>query len=138
MNAIKKIIAAGFVLELDGIDLVIEPFSKLTPNQLEFLKSHKAEIIQELKGYANHAPQQQQAGNDTNLKDGGYFHHEQPNANDTDTDLKDGLKISHDFDDRHYCHECRNLINHRCVVQRFKPTDDMPRRCSDFYGSYSL
>ena len=36
------------------------------------------------------------------------------------------------FDDRHYCHECTRLVNGRCVVQRFKPTDDIPRRCGDF------
>ncbi len=95
MSALNKIIAAGFTLAMDGNDLVIKPFSKLTPNQRAFLKSHKAEIVAELK--------QQQAGNDADT-----------------------------FDDRHYCHECTRLVNGRCVVQRFKPTDDIPRRCADF------
>jgi hypothetical protein len=36
------------------------------------------------------------------------------------------------FDDRHYCHECQCLINGRCITQRFRPFDDIPRRCSDF------
>ena len=118
MAILSRIIEKGFAVTLadDGFD--IAPAKKLTDNQRAFLKSHKAEIIQELKGVTNRDPQQQQAGNDTDLSDGGDFHH--------------------DFDDRHYCHECRNLINHRCVVQRFKPTDDMPRRCADFYGRFSL
>lgn len=60
-NALDKIKSAGFTLELDGNDLVIEPFSKLSPNQLEFLRSHKAEIIQELK--------REQAANDKSLID---------------------------------------------------------------------
>lgn len=49
MSALAKIRAAGFTLVLDGYDLVVEPFSELTPPQVLFLKSHKAEIIEELK-----------------------------------------------------------------------------------------
>jgi hypothetical protein len=48
-HALSKVKAAGYSLELDGGDLVIEPFSKLTQTQLMFLKTHKAEIIDELK-----------------------------------------------------------------------------------------
>jgi hypothetical protein len=36
------------------------------------------------------------------------------------------------FDDRHYCHECQHLINGRCITQRFRPVDDVPRRCEHF------
>jgi len=97
MSSLSKIKSAGFRLELDGGDLVVEPFSKLTPQQVLFLKSHKAEIIAELRT-------------------------EQAN-NDADT-----------FDDRHHCHECRNLINGRCITQRFRPVDDIPRRCADYVG----
>ncbi len=95
MSSLSKIKPAGFTLELDGGDLIVEPFSKLTPPQVLFLKSHKAEIIAELRT-------------------------EQAN-NDADT-----------FDDRLYCHECRNLINGRCITQRFRPVDDIPRRCADY------
>lgn len=56
-HALTKIKAAGFVVELDGADLAIEPFSKLTLPQVQFLKSHKADIIQAL--------QREQAANDT-------------------------------------------------------------------------
>jgi len=95
-RALSRIIQSGFTLQADGEDLIIEPFSKLTPEQLAFLRSHKTEIIQELK--------QQQAAND-----------------------------NHDpFDDRHYCLECQKLINGRCFAQRFRPVDDVPRRCPDF------
>jgi hypothetical protein len=97
-HALSKIKAAGFIVELDGKDLAISPFSKLTKSQVEFLKSHKAEIIAEL--------QQEQAANDKYNRD--------------------------PFDDRHFCHECNNLINKRCIVQRFRPLDDVPRRCSDY------
>ena len=101
MIALNKIISAGVTLAMDGNQLVIKPFSKLTPNQLAFLKSHKAEIVQELR--------QQQAVNDCD-----------------------------DFDDRHYCHECKRLVNSRCIAQRFKPTDDVPRRCNDFVVRVTL
>lgn len=36
------------------------------------------------------------------------------------------------FDDRHYCYECSHLRYRRCTQLAFKPTDDLPRRCSSF------
>jgi hypothetical protein len=36
--------------------------------------------------------------------------------------------------DRHHCHECQNLRNGFCTRQRFRPVDDIPRRCEDFSG----
>jgi len=36
------------------------------------------------------------------------------------------------FDDRYFCHECTHLSGRRCYVQKFKPVDDIPRRCVDF------
>lgn len=35
-------------------------------------------------------------------------------------------------DDRHHCRECLNLRNRYCIKQRFRPVDDIPRRCEDF------
>jgi hypothetical protein len=35
-------------------------------------------------------------------------------------------------DDRHYCHECQNLRQGLCTKQKFRPVDDIPRRCIDF------
>jgi hypothetical protein len=35
-------------------------------------------------------------------------------------------------DDRRYCRECLNLRNGYCIKQRFRPVDDLPRRCEDF------
>lgn len=49
MSALTKIRNAGFQIDIDNGDLLIEPGDKLTDNQMAFLKSHKAEIIQELK-----------------------------------------------------------------------------------------
>ncbi len=37
-------------------------------------------------------------------------------------------------DDRHHCRECMNLRNGYCTRQRFRPVDDIPRRCEDFNG----
>jgi EAL domain-containing protein (putative c-di-GMP-specific phosphodiesterase class I) len=97
-NALAKIRQSGFQIALDESGLIISPFSKLTPPQVLFLKSHKAEIIQALK--------LEQSANDKNLID----------------------------DDRHYCHECQNLINGWCVASptRYSPVDTIPRRCVDF------
>lgn len=61
MTPINKIRDAGYKLELDGENLAITPFSRLTPNQLAFLKTHKAEIVRALK--------LEQAANDKNLID---------------------------------------------------------------------
>ncbi|MDD5322909.1 MAG: hypothetical protein PHD43_20305 [Methylococcales bacterium] len=36
-RALSRIIQSGFTLQADGEDLIIEPFSKLTPEQLAFL-----------------------------------------------------------------------------------------------------
>ncbi len=49
MNALSKIRESGFEIGLRESELSIKPFSKLSPTQLDFLKSHKAEIIQALK-----------------------------------------------------------------------------------------
>jgi hypothetical protein len=39
-----------------------------------------------------------------------------------------------DIDDRHFCRECLNIRNGYCTKQRFRPVDDIPRRCEDFKG----
>jgi hypothetical protein len=49
MSALTKIKEAGFSLTLEGDNLKIIPFSKLTEQQLTFLKLHKLEIVSELK-----------------------------------------------------------------------------------------
>lgn len=108
-NALSKIRESGFQIALDGSDLVVSPFSKLTPPQVQFLKSHKAEIIQAL--------QQEQAANENHgiviTVDGNAFF----------------------ADDRHYCRECRHLnYQGRCTASptRYHPVDIVPRRCADF------
>lgn len=41
--------------------------------------------------------------------------------------------VYEDFqDDRRHCSECKNLRNGYCIKQRFRPVDDIPRRCEDF------
>lgn len=48
MAALLKIREAGFAVALAGDKLSINPASALTSNQREFLKAHRAEIIEEL------------------------------------------------------------------------------------------
>ena len=49
MATLSKIREAGFDVALVDDKLSINPASSLTPNQREFLKSHKSEIINELR-----------------------------------------------------------------------------------------
>lgn len=49
MSALSRIEKAGFKVFMDGDNLAINPASNLNQSQRDFLKSHKAEIIAELK-----------------------------------------------------------------------------------------
>jgi hypothetical protein len=49
MLALSKIRKAGFTVSLAGNALEVSPASNLTPNQRDFLKQHKAEIIEQLQ-----------------------------------------------------------------------------------------
>ncbi len=49
MGALSKIESAGFSVSLMGESMAISPASNLTQTQKDFLKSHRAEIIAELK-----------------------------------------------------------------------------------------
>ncbi|WP_262965160.1 hypothetical protein [Methylobacter psychrophilus] len=55
MTSLSKIKNAGFDVSLCGDGFEITPSSQLTTNQREFLKSHKAEIVSELKAENNNA-----------------------------------------------------------------------------------
>ncbi len=46
---IKGFIAAGFSFEIEGENLAVQPASKLTTVQLQFIRQHKAEILDELR-----------------------------------------------------------------------------------------
>jgi hypothetical protein len=42
-------------------------------------------------------------------------------------------------DDRRHCRECLNLNSRGyCIRQRFRPVDDLPRRCEDFRADAPL
>jgi hypothetical protein len=101
MGALARIRSHGFTVTLSGDSFEITPSSLLIDTQRAFLKTHKAEIIGELK--------QEQTANDKSL-------------------------MACPDDDRHYCRECQNLINGRCVAShtRYKPIDTHPRRCAVF------
>jgi hypothetical protein len=44
-----------------------------------------------------------------------------------------GIQNRTPYDDRRYCHECRNLHGDRCTVTRLSESlDDMPKRCNTF------
>ena len=48
-QAIEKIRQAGFNIEAEAGRIAIEPLSRLSDSQLHWLKSHKAEILAELR-----------------------------------------------------------------------------------------
>ncbi len=57
MNPLSKIKNAGFDLSLtDTGNIYVEPASRLTETQLEYLRTHKAEIIRELQAEAINEP----------------------------------------------------------------------------------
>lgn len=68
MGALSKIRAAGFGVSLVDGFIEIDPASKLTSSQREFLKLHKAEIVEELQA-ANLGALPQQAETDTAAND---------------------------------------------------------------------
>jgi hypothetical protein len=45
-----------------------------------------------------------------------------------------GEQFSYEEDDRRHCRECHQYRNGYCIKQRFRPVDDIPRRCEDFDG----
>ncbi|MDD2661630.1 MAG: hypothetical protein PHY54_18420 [Methylococcales bacterium] len=70
MGALSKIRAAGFGVSLVDGFIEIDPASKLTQTQREFLKLHKAEIVEELRAANLGAlPQVKQAETDTAAND---------------------------------------------------------------------
>jgi hypothetical protein len=48
LDALQRIKRAGFEVSLSGDTFTVSPASRLTPEQREFLKAHKAEIVKEL------------------------------------------------------------------------------------------
>ncbi len=49
MSVLQKVREEGFAVSLDGEAIEIGPASALSPNQRDFLKSHRTEIIDELR-----------------------------------------------------------------------------------------
>jgi hypothetical protein len=112
MNSLARITSAGFKVWLkDSGNIGICPFSALLPEQIAFLNDHKAEIVKEL------------AANGKNFSANAFFETTLPMLTDQ-------------FDDnRRHCHECRNLRSGYCLKQRFRPVDNLPRRCDDFLAT---
>ena len=52
--AIQSIRKAGFLIDVESGKIAVEPFSKLTPEQLEFLRRHKSGIIAGLQSATVH------------------------------------------------------------------------------------
>ncbi|WP_019867642.1 hypothetical protein [Methylovulum miyakonense] len=105
-HALTKIKAAGFVVELDGMDLAVSPFSKLTPPQVLFLKAHKAEIIQELK--------QEKASNDNHAPE--------------------HVLVEDDRHYCSECQHLNYLGRCKASPTRYSPADTHPRRCAIYLG----
>lgn len=150
MNALAKIRNAGFELWLkDNGNIGIRPFDALTPQQLEFLKVHKTEIVEALAVKpATNDPAQ------LNPKHKAAIVRWLAHIGETDQAMIDDIldycasnpeALAYYLgraeevplpDDRHYCRECLNLNSRGyCIKQRFRPVDDIPRRCEDFNDS---
>jgi hypothetical protein len=56
MTALQRIQRAGFEVSLSGDTFTVSPASRLTTEQREFLKTHKAEIVKELSASGTAAP----------------------------------------------------------------------------------
>jgi hypothetical protein len=50
MDALAKMVKAGFTVSADGDKLKVKPLSKLTEQQRAFLKEHRNELLKELRG----------------------------------------------------------------------------------------
>ena len=46
MRALNRMRTAGFVLELDGPDLVVSPADRLSESQRAFIRAHKAALVE--------------------------------------------------------------------------------------------
>jgi len=103
MNALAKIRTAGFIIELDGGHLAIEPFSKLTPAQTHYLKQHKADIIRELE---------QEAANNAPVSDDAFF--------------ADDRRHCHECQNLDWQGRCL------ASPTKYHPVDDIPQRCGGF------
>ena len=66
-QALQKIRGNGFTIELEGDRLAVEPFDRLTHPQLQWLRSHKGEVLTELKAerVTIHVPDFQAANGST-------------------------------------------------------------------------
>jgi hypothetical protein len=64
----KKIIDAGFNLEIESGNLIVQPASKLTPEQRQFICQHKVEILEELRHSPDCVDDLKECGN-SNLKE---------------------------------------------------------------------
>ena len=145
MAALSKIREAGFSVVLVDDKLSINPASALTPNQREFLKSHKSEIINELRteasvlsacdrqkllAYLDAIGETDPAMIDECLTDCGkdavILARELQQADDC-------LQIhAGDFTGMVQCSGCRHLSGDTCQFHGWRVVVDKWRRCTDF------
>ena len=148
MGALSKIESAGFSVSLMGESMAISPASNLTQTQKDFLKSHRAEIIAELKSktlsaaYRNKLLDYMAAIGETDQDIIDEFIDRC--AYDTDAlawALSWADRTLFFADDRRHCAECSNLSGGRCLAawrgeivasRHWRPIDDIPRRCAGY------
>ncbi|MCQ8104122.1 hypothetical protein NP590_08405 [Methylomonas sp. SURF-2] len=145
MAALLKIREAGFMVELAGDKLSINPASALTSNQRDFLKAHRAEIILELQAETSglSACERQKllayldaiGETDQDIineyltecgKDAAILARELQQADDC---LQ--LKIGNTTDFIQ-CSSCRHLSGDTCQFHDWRVVVDKWRRCNDF------
>ena len=151
MKILSRIENQGFQVNLIGESIEVTPASRLTPVQRDFLKSHKAEIIAELKD------RQLTPVDKANIEswlasigetDSTMIQDVLDQCRDDPTALQYFLTRANQSefdtpDDRRYCHECQHLQHDGiCWIAKqgkldrasryYKPLDICPRRCNHF------
>ncbi len=104
MGALAKIRQAGFQADLQNGGLAISPASRLTTGWRSFLKTHKAEIVQELE--------QETACNDNHAPE--------------------SVLVEDDRSYCRECQHLNYLGRCKASPTRYSPVDTIPRRCADF------
>lgn len=143
MTALAKIKELGFDLSVNDGQLIVIPASKLTNSCRDFIKAHKLEIIQELRS-ANDETKGLTNNDRQAILNWLHFigENSEPIINDVVSHCANNLDALHYYlarskellahDDRHFCNSCTRLVKKYCHKHKFRPVDDIPRRCSDF------
>jgi len=92
MSTVRKIIEAGFDLKTDGTRLAVSPADKLSDEQRQFIREHKAEIMAELQTATVYDLDRHAAEKEAAIKYWRFRH------NDTEVDIAGGATLAEAYD----------------------------------------